>query len=89
MIPAGNYYCWFAQGPLFQKGSGPMCVQACVCALVCVTCETTSLSQQECAPGHEEEKRRLQQLEISQLGELCHVQSVKEFNTTIQVELFH
>lgn len=52
---------------------------------VCVTCEAAGLGQQECAPGHEEEQSRLQQLEISQLSELCYVRStVKEFNKTLR-----
>ena len=40
---------------------------------VCVTGEAAGLSQQEGAPGHEEEEGRLQKGEVSQLGELGHV----------------
>lgn len=53
-----------------------------VLVCVCVTCEATGLSQQECAPRHEEEQSRLQQLEIPQLSELSHVQTVKDFDQT-------
>lgn len=37
------------------------------------TCETPGFSQKEGAPGHQEEQTCLQQLELTQLGELCHV----------------
>lgn len=38
-----------------------------------LTCEAAGFSQQEGAPGHEEEERRLQQREAVQLGELGDV----------------
>lgn len=37
------------------------------------TCEPAGLSQKKGAPGHEEKQSRLQQGEVSQLGELGHV----------------
>lgn len=49
--------------------------------LLCMraTCEATGLCKQECAPRHEKEQSRLQQLEIPQLSELGHVETtVKE-----------
>lgn len=60
----------------------------CECdVFMCATCETTGLSQQECAPRHEEEQSCLQQLEVPQFGELGHVQTtVKEFNKILQNE---
>lgn len=49
-----------------------------------VTCEATGLCKQECAPRHEKEQSRLQQLEIPQLSELGHVEmTVKEPNSFI------
>lgn len=44
------------------------------------TCETAGLSQQKRTPGHQEKESRLQQREVSQLGELRHVRKnqVKE-----------
>lgn len=38
-----------------------------------LTCEAAGLSQQEGAPGHEEEESRLQQWKAVQLGELGDV----------------
>lgn len=48
-----------------------------------LTCESAGLGQQEGAPGHEEEERRLQQREAVQFGELGDVAT--ELKTTAAV----